>query len=86
MDLKSKNDVLKYVGWYMDLLSVHISLFGLYSSNYFILVNKIILVCHYNHINFSDIEKIYNESRLSYFEIDYSIFIKLNRIETENMN
>ena len=89
MKLKTKIEALGYVKWYMDLLTVHISLFGQYSSNSLILTNKIILVCYYNNIDRSELEYVYNKSNLRYFERDGFCFKKLiglNNIEVENMN
>jgi hypothetical protein len=86
MKLETKIEALSYLRWYMDLIAVHISLFNQYSSNYFILVNKIILLCYYNNIDMSEIEVIYNKSRLSYFGIGYKQFIGLDRLQLENMN
>jgi hypothetical protein len=86
MKLETKIEALGYVKWYMDLLGVHMVLFGQYSSNFFILRNKIILVCYYNDIGLSEIESLYNSSKLKYFGIGYKQFTDLSKLVIENMN
>lgn len=86
MKLGSKSEVLKYLHWYMDLIGVHITLFGQNSSNYFILVNKVILLCYYNNISLSEIKNVYNQSNLSYFGIGYNKFNGLDKLQVENLN
>jgi hypothetical protein len=86
MKLETKIEALGYLRWYMDLLAVHIALFGMYSSNYFILVNKICLLCKYNKIDLDTFTLICNKSKLVYFGIDYNNFTELNELQLENMN
>ena len=89
MKLQTKIEALGYANWYMDLLTVHIVLFGMYSSNSLLLINKIILLCYYNNIDRTELESVYNKSNLRYFERDGFCFKKmigLNNLELENMN
>lgn len=86
---KSKNEVLKYLGWYMDKLTISFVLFGLYSSNSFILMNKIIMLNYLNKLDRSEIESVYLSSKLVYFEsmgFTMKQLIGLENIQTENLN
>lgn len=89
MKLRTKTEALRYLGFYMSLLVAHIAMFGMYGSNYFILLNKIILLNHYNEINRSELESIYLTSDLLYFEnVGFNIkyLIGLENLNTENLN
>lgn len=86
---KSKNEVLKYLKWYMDKLTISFALFGLYSSNSFILMNKIIMLNYLNKLDRSEIESVYLSSKLIYFEamgFNMKQLIGVENIQTENLN
>ena len=86
MKINTKDEVLKYLGWYMNLIAVHIVLFGEFTSNYFILFNKINLLIYHNKLNETDIKEVHLKSKLSDLGINYKRFIGLEKLEIENMN
>jgi hypothetical protein len=86
MKFEEKIDALGYLSWYMDLLAIHISLFGNYSTNYCILVNKISLLCKLNNIDLDTFDVFLQKSKLPHVGITHMTFTSFNELVTENMN
>lgn len=83
----SSIDKVKYLEFYMNLLPFQIKTFGMYSANYFILLNKILILIEVNSIDLETIKSVLDKSVLKRdFGFTLNHFFPKDRFYYENLN